>query len=64
MKKQLLFVAFTIIGIGTEMQAQTGVTVAGNFGQNTDANQLYNPTGVAVDASGNVYVCDQSNDRI
>jgi len=52
------------MGIATNIQAQIGVTVAGFFGQNSDANQVYNPTGVFVDASGNVYVSDQSNHRI
>ena len=51
--------------------AATGAvsTLAGNatygFADGTGAAaQFFNPTGVACDGSGNVYVCDQSNQRI
>ena len=39
-------------------------TVAGNNGQGAAANQLYNPSGVLVDGSGNIYVADYNNNRI
>jgi sugar lactone lactonase YvrE len=46
--------------------ASSGVTVAGsNSGADgSGANQLTNPTGVAVDSSGNVYVADTFNNRV
>ena len=39
-------------------------TVAGGNGYGNSQNQLYNPYGVTVDSSGNVYVADHSNRRI
>ena len=39
-------------------------TVAGGNGYGTAANQLNNPSGVFVDDTGNVYICDLSNNRI
>ena len=39
-------------------------TVAGGNGYGNSQNQLYNPYGVTVDSSGNVYVADHSNQRI
>ena len=39
-------------------------TVAGGNGEGPDANQLFDPFGVAVDASGNVYVADTNNNRV
>ena len=39
-------------------------TVAGGNGQGSAANQLYSPPGVAVDASGNVFIADRNNHRI
>ncbi len=44
--------------------ATSGTVVAGGNGQGNAANQFYYPTSVAVDASGNLYVCDQGNSRI
>lgn len=42
----------------------TGITIAGGNGPGAAANQLSSPTGVFVDASGNLYVADVSNYRI
>ena len=42
----------------------SGITVAGGNGQGSDSNQLYNPSGVFVDRSGNIYVTDRSNNRV
>ncbi len=41
-----------------------GVTVAGGNGQGSNANQLGNFIQVCVDGSGNIYVCDELNNRI
>jgi sugar lactone lactonase YvrE len=44
--------------------ATNGVTVAGGNGAGSAVNQLYNPTDVFVDGSGNIYVADIVNERI
>ena len=44
--------------------AGTGVAWFNGDGIQATTAQLKNPVGVAVDASGNVYIADQSNDRI
>ena len=41
-----------------------GVTVAGGNGPGTAANQLNSPRYMFVDASGNLYVIDQMNERV
>lgn len=41
-----------------------GNTVAGGNGQGAAANQLSHPTDIFIDATGNIYVADQFNDRI
>ncbi len=41
-----------------------GTIVAGGNGSGSDANQFNRPNDVAVDNSGNVYVCDSWNQRI
>ena len=44
--------------------AATGVSVAGAGGTGSGLNQLYEPTGVAVDHSGDLFVFDASNARV
>ncbi|MBS1915930.1 MAG: gliding motility-associated C-terminal domain-containing protein [Bacteroidetes bacterium] len=41
-----------------------GVTIAGQYGRGSAANQLNNPAAVAVDADGNVYIVDRLNYRV
>ena len=48
----------------TGAYASTGITVAGTGGMGAGTNQLNEPTGLAVDHSGDLYVFDASNDRI
>jgi len=57
-----------LIAPSLHAQSFTFSTIAGgsqgsNDGVNSTA-QFYNPTGVAVDGVGNVYVADQNNNRI
>jgi hypothetical protein len=40
------------------------VTVAGGNGYGAGANQLFGPSGVVVDAAGNIYVADPGNHRV
>ena len=45
--------------------ATSGTTVAGISGvSGSDASHLYNPAGVYVDGTGNIYIADANNDRI
>jgi hypothetical protein len=53
----------TLVQAATVNYAQPS-TVAGGNGAGSSANQLYYPFGVFVDGNGNVYVCDQTNQRI
>ncbi len=41
-----------------------GITVAGGNGAGNAANQLQEPAGIYMDASGNLYVADAANNRI
>ena len=43
--------------------ATEGVTVAGGNGKGSAANQLDFPRGIALDASGNIYIVDMYNHR-
>src|ERR1700752_2131332 len=54
-----------------ELKAQTIITVAGNGVQGYSGDggfainaQLYAPSGIAVDAMGNVYIADEGNSRV
>ena len=44
--------------------ATIGIVVAGGTGPGSAANQLNGPTGIGMDAHGNLYVADAGNDRI
>jgi sugar lactone lactonase YvrE len=50
-------------GIITTVAGNGNATFAGDGGAATSAS-LYGPTGVALDASGNLYIADRSNQRI
>jgi trimeric autotransporter adhesin len=50
-------------GIITTMAGSGGTGYYGDGGRATNA-YLYNPTGVALDSAGNLYIADQSNNRI
>jgi len=45
-------------------QGNNGVIVAGGLGAGTQHNHLNRPAGISFDASGNLYVCDQGNNRV
>jgi sugar lactone lactonase YvrE len=42
----------------------SGVTIAGGFGVGSNADQLNQPEGIFLDASGNIYVADNGNNRV
>ena len=44
--------------------AKRGIVAAGGRGGGEDLAQVWNPQGVRVDATGNVYVADCFNDRV
>ena len=44
--------------------ASSGVVVAGTGSSGSGSDQFYNPTGIGLDGSGNVYVADNENHRI
>ncbi|MBS1684133.1 MAG: T9SS type A sorting domain-containing protein [Bacteroidetes bacterium] len=53
------------VPIGTSGSTFTGpVTVAGGNGSGSAANQLNYPSGIALDATGNLYVADGLNHRV
>lgn len=41
-----------------------GITVVGNNGAGSGPNQLNLPTGISVDASGNIYIAESGNHRV
>ena len=66
-----LFVLISLLSVTTETKAQIINTVAGNgsWGYAGDGGpaisaELYSPSAVAVDDSGNFYIADMINDRI
>jgi hypothetical protein len=68
--KKLLLLLFAIVAF-TQIQAQIITTVAGTgaFGYNgdniaADVAELANPWNVAVDGAGNLFICDNGNNRI
>lgn len=48
----------------TSTSATNGTTVAGGNGAGAGANQLFGPSGVGVDAAGNLFVSDNGNNRV
>ncbi len=53
-----------LFNAGSGTYAATGLIVAGAGGTGTGLNQLYEPTGVAVDQNGDLFVFDASNGRV
>src|SRR5438132_1083687 len=66
MKRIYLLILYFIAILCNSQQllGQDGITVAGGNGQGSAANQLTHPAGVFVDASGNIFIADQYNNRI
>ena len=52
------------IDTGLNGSVYNGITILGDNGEGSAANQLNNPNGIQVDSSGNVYVADTNNNRI
>ncbi|GAB4024626.1 leucine-rich repeat domain-containing protein [Spirosoma koreense] len=59
-----LWLGLSISLVQAQSYNSNGVTVAGVGGQGNAANQLFNPLGIWVDATGNLYVADTYNDRV
>ena len=68
-----LFIADTVNNVVRQVSAASGkiATIAGNTtegfagdGGKATSAELYNPTGVFVDASGNIFIADRGNNRI
>lgn len=49
---------------GTTNNIDMGTTVAGGVGEGSISRALNGPTGIFVDANGNLYICDTNNDRV
>lgn len=71
MKKHFLLFCSTMMSMSLGVYAQNIKTIAGNGtagyvadGVAATSTQLNNPTGIAVDAAGNVYIADASNNRV
>ncbi|MBE0638760.1 MAG: BspA family leucine-rich repeat surface protein, partial [Bacteroidales bacterium] len=54
----------TLVHSAVRLPATEGSTVAGGNGGGSNASQLYYPTGVFVDGSGNIFIADHYNHRI
>ncbi len=55
---------YTPSSTSPSLYSQTGIVVAGGGGQGSGLNQLSYPSGVALDAKGDLFVSDSDNDRI
>ncbi len=53
-----------VLNAASGTYASTGVIVAGAGGAGTGSNQLNNPSGVALDARGDLFVADSLNGRV
>ncbi|MDO9377181.1 MAG: NHL repeat-containing protein [Ferruginibacter sp.] len=69
--KNLYAFTISLILLCTRIQGQIITTVAGNgmYGYSGDGDsatwaKIWSPASVAVNSSGNLYICEQSNDRI
>jgi len=63
MKKLLLLLLFIPLVSFGQVKYE-GKTLAGVGWAGPAANQLYNPSGIALDADGNMYIADAGNNRI
>ncbi len=68
MKHKLLF-TFLLFSFAAHAQIITTVAGDSSMGYNADnilatAAKLYQPTGIAVDAAGNLYIADRNNNRV
>lgn len=52
------------ISVASQTARGNGITAAGGNGSGNAANQLSYPLGIFVDASGNLYVADNQNNRV
>ena len=52
------------VDYSTAFVSKVASTVAGTGTQGSATNQLYNPQGIHVDASGNIYIADYQNYRV
>ena len=71
MKKSVLIIFIFFVSLTNYTQAQIITTVAGNGtqgyggdGGQASAAELYSPSGVAIDAAGNLYIAEANNARI
>ena len=54
----------TIVSTVNSTWNSSGSTVAGGNGNGSNANQLAQPSGIAIDANRNIYIADKNNNRI
>ena len=62
--KVLLCILLLLVLVQAVQAAETYMFVTKWGTKGSGAGQFYNPNGVAVDSSGNIYVADQINNRI